>query len=288
MSDRVVAVLGRGVADPTAPIVRGDDLGLTRGDGIFETLRVGGGRAFLLAEHLDRMRSSASRMSLPAPPYADWAGLVAEALEAFGTGDGALRLYTTRGPDGEDTPLHYLLLTPVPPVTVEGRERGTHAVTLAFGVGAGARRDAPWLLGGVKTTSYAVAMAAKRAAEERGAHDAIWVSAEGEVLEEATSSIVWVRAGVGYTVPLETGILPGTTLALVRCLAADAGVQIIDRRAAIDEVRDADEVMLLSSVRGVAPVLTIDGRPVGDGEVGTTTARLRAAFENAFEVATTS
>lgn len=286
MSDRVVAVFGRGVVDPTEPVVRGDDLGLTRGDGIFETLRTHRGKPFLLAEHVDRMRASADRMALATPSQGEWAALVDEALAAYGTDDGVLRLYTTRGPDGEETPFSYLLVSPVPQLTIDGRERGTHAITLPLGISASVRAAAPWLLGGVKTTSYAVAMAAKRVAEERGAHDAIWVSTEGEVLEEATSSVVWLQGGSAYTVPIETGILPGTTFVLVRKLAAERGVEIADRRALVDELREADEVMFLSSVRGVAPVLSVDASPIGDGTVGPVTRLLRDAFEAAAAAAT--
>jgi len=286
MSDRVVAVLGRGVVDPTTPIARGDDLGLTRGDGVFETLRTRGGRPFLLDEHLDRMQLSAARMALPAPPHRAWAELVAEALETFGSEDGALRLFTTRGPDGEDSPLHFLMLAPVPQSSVDQREHGTHAVTLTLGISATVRATAPWLLGGVKTTSYAVAMAAKRAAEDHGATDAIWVSSEGEVLEEATSSIVWLHAGAARTVPVETGILAGTTLAYLRTLAAELDVEITEHRAPVEELRAADEAMLLSSVRGIAGLLSVDGTPVGSGRVGPVTRQLGTAFEVAVTKAT--
>ena len=286
MSDRVVAVLGRGVVDPAAPIARGDDLGLTRGDGVFESLRTRAGRPFLLTEHLDRMRRSAARMALPAPPPQQWAELVDDALAAFGAEDGALRLFTTRGPDGEESPLHFLMLAPVPQSSINQRTHGTSAITLNIGISSATRAEAPWLLGGVKTTSYAVAMAAKREAESRGASDAIWLSSEGEILEEATSSVVWVRAGAAYTVPVETGILPGTTYAFVRALAADLGVEFNERRSMVDDLRTADEAMLLSSVRCVAPLRTLDGRPVGDGEIGPVTRQVRDAVEAAVTAAT--
>jgi 4-amino-4-deoxychorismate lyase len=129
-------------------------------------------------------------------------------------------------------------------------------------------------------------MAAKRAAEAHGGTDAIWVSSEGEVLEEATSSIVWLHAGAARTVPVETGILAGTTVAFVRRLAAGLGIEITDRRASVDEVRAADEAMLLSSVRGVAGLLSLDGSPVGSGQIGPVTRQLGAAFEAAVTAAT--
>ncbi|MEO6714051.1 MAG: aminotransferase class IV [Mycobacteriales bacterium] len=286
MSDRVLAVVGRGVVDITTPILRGDDVGVTRGDGVFETMRVRNQRAFLFDDHLLRMQSGANRLALRLPPRADWHEVVREALTAYGDDTGVLRLFTTRGPDGADAPVSYLTVAPVPATTIATGRDGTRAVTLDAGISAAARADAPWLLGGVKTTSYAVAMAAKREAETRGATDAIWVSSDGEILEEATSSVVWVAGESAYTIPASTGILVGTTLDCIRVLAAGTGQPIADRRTTVADLRGADEVLLLSAVRGIAPVLTLDGAAVGSGRIGPVGRQLRAAFEGAFAAAT--
>lgn len=286
MSDRVLAVVGRGVVDITTPILRGDDSGITRGDGVFETMRVGNQRPFLFDAHFGRMQLGAVRLDLQLPTADAWQGVLTEAMAAYGDDIGVLRLFTTRGPEGLDAPMSYLTVSPVPPVTMAGSRDGTHAVTLPLGVPADLRAGAPWLLGGVKTTSYAVAMAAKREATARRATDAIWISGDGEVLEEATSSIVWVLAGAAYTIPAETGILAGTTLACVRALAAAGGVPITDRRTSLADLQAVDEILLLSAVRGVAAVLTLDGNPVGTGQQGQVGLLLRAEFENAFTAAT--
>ncbi|MEP7055352.1 MAG: aminotransferase class IV [Actinomycetota bacterium] len=286
MSDRVLAVVGRGVVDPTTPVIRGDDVGVTRGDGLFESMRVRNQQPFLFDSHLGRMQLGAARMSLPLPDAHAWRATLAAALTAYGDDLGVLRLFTTRGPDGEDSPLSYLLVSPVPTTTIATSRDGTHAVTLSLGMSASARAAAPWLLGGVKATSYAVPMAAKREAESRGAVDAIWLSSDGEVLEEATSCVVWVRGGSVFTVPVDTGILSGTTLECVRALSGAGGVPIVDRHTSLDDLRGADEMLLLSAIRGVAPVLTLDGNPVGDGRIGPVGQSLRAAFEEAFTAAT--
>lgn len=286
MSDRVLAVVGRGVVDITTPIVRGDDLGVTRGDGVFETMRIRNQHAFLFDDHVNRMTAGAARMALRLPLPADWRATVDDAAAAYGDDVGVLRLFTTRGPDGEDTPLSYLTIAPVPSATIAAGRDGAHAVTLPAGIAADARSDAPWLLGGVKTTSYAVAMAAKREAESRGATDAIWVSSDGQVLEEATSSIVWVAGVEAFTIPAETGILAGTTLHCVRALSAGAGLPIGERRASIADLRAADEMLLLSAVRGVASVRTLDGERIGSGGIGPAARLLRNLFEDAFATAT--
>lgn len=269
MTVPALAVLGRGLVDPAEPVLRADDLGVLRGDGIFETVRVRAGRAVLLKEHLVRMRSGAARLDLPIPAESDWQELAADAVRASGAGDGVLKLLATRGPE-EGDPVAYALVTPIPERTVRGREQGVHVVTLAVPVHPGE----PWLLRGIKTTSYAVNMASLREAEARGADDAIWVAVDGTLLEAPTSNVVWVSGGRAATPPSEAGLLRGVTLAALRTVA-----EVDERPGTLDELLGADEVMLTSSVRGVAPVLSIDGKPVGDGTVGPVTAAMRRAYE---------
>ena len=96
-------------------------------------------------------------------------------------------------------------------------------ITLGLGVPADFRAAAPWLLGGAKTLSYAVNMAALRYAAAQGADDVVFVSLDGQVLEGPTSTVVWSTDGVLHTPPPETGILPGTTMARLFARAAEAG-----------------------------------------------------------------
>ena len=261
------------VLDPSTPVLRADDLGVARGESVFETLRVAGGRPAFLDLHLARLQRSADRLALPLP--GGWERLVAAVVGAWDGPDGVLRLTCSRGvPGGE--PVGFALLSPVPAETVRGREQGVTAVTLTLGVSADVRAGAPWLLGGVKSTSYAVNMASLRAAEAQGAQDAVWVSSDGQVLEAPTSTVAWVTGGVVVTPPAdEVATLPGTT-AHVALGLAEAPVEV--RRGTVEELRGADEVMLLSSVRGVAPVVRLDGREL---PVGPVTAQVRAAFERA-------
>jgi 4-amino-4-deoxychorismate lyase len=261
------------LVDPTTPILRADDLGVARGESVFETLRIAGGRAAFLDLHLTRLQRSADRLAIPLP--SGWERLAEVTTQAYGAADGMLRLTCSKGvPGGE--PVGFALATPIPPEVAAGRERGVSVVTLTLGVPAGLRAQTPWLLGGVKSTSYAINMATQRAAVAQGAQDAIWVSSDGEVLEAPTSTVAWVQDGVLVTPPAdEVATLPGTT-AHVALGFSPVPVQV--RRGTAQELRAADEVMLLSSVRGVAPVIRLDGR---DLPVGPVTAEVRAAFERA-------
>jgi 4-amino-4-deoxychorismate lyase len=252
--------------DPTAPVLRADDLGVLRGESVFETLRVGNGKPAFLDAHLARLGESARRLDLALPH--GWRELAEKAC--VGVDDGVLRLVCSKG-SPEGGPVGFALVTAVPEETRNAREHGVSVLTLTLGVSADQRAQAPWLLGGVKATSYAVNMASLRHARAEGAEDVIWVSTDGQVLEAPTSTVAVVVDGVLVSPPPEVGVLAGTTLAAVKDL-----VPFRSRALGVDELGAADEVMLLSSVRGVAPVVRLDG---ADRLAGPVTSRLRDAYE---------
>lgn len=275
MTETVLALLADPpqLLDPATPVLRADDLGVARGEAVFETLRIGAGRPAFLDLHLARLQRSADRVAIDLPP--GWEALAHLATQAYGADDGMLRLTCTKGAPGAG-PVGFALASPMPPALAAAREQGISVVTLTLGVPAALRADAPWLLGGVKSTSYAVNMATQRAAEAQGAQDAIWVSSDGEVLEAPTATVAWVRDGVLVTPPADqVGTLAGTT-AHVALAASPVEVQV--RRGTVEELRAAEEVLLLSSVRGVAPVVGLDGATL---PIGPVTVALRDAFERA-------
>ncbi|MBL7491183.1 aminotransferase class IV, partial [Frankia sp. AgW1.1] len=107
---------------------------------------------------------------------------------------------------------------------------------------------------------------------------------EGAALAATTAAIIAVVGGRAYTPPpTELGLLAGTTVAAVARLAERAGLTggVTERRLALDELRAAQESMLVSSIRGVAPLVRLDGRPVGSGAVGPVGITLRDALERA-------
>jgi 4-amino-4-deoxychorismate lyase len=264
------------LADPNAPVLRADDFGVVRGESVFETLRIAGGRVHFVEAHLARLARSAQRLAIELPP--GWARLVEVAVGAYRRPDGVLRLTCSKGPPG-GVPVGFALVSEVPADTIRGREEGVRAITLTLGVTAGVRAASPWLLGGVKATSYAVNMASLRHAQAEGADDVVWVSTDGEVLEAPTSTVAWVKDGILVTPPAgDVAILPGTTADVV--LGLHEGPFEV-RRGTVDELAAADEVLMMSSVRGVAPVVELDGRHLGIGPV---TAQLRSAFEAALLV----
>jgi 4-amino-4-deoxychorismate lyase len=259
--ERVVALLGRGAVPADTPVLRADDLGVVRGDGIFESMHVRAGRPWLLDAHLARMARSAARLDLALPPRPALVELADQALAAWDTRDeGALRLVCTRGPEPGGPETVFATLAPVPDRMRQARRAGVAVVTAPLGRPLSGPAPAPWLLGGAKTVSYATNMACLRWAATQGAQDALWLSQEGYVLEAPTAALVWLAEGTLWTVPaVDTGILPGTTARWLLDHAADLGFAAGERLVRPDGLAGADGVWLVSSVRGVAEVRAVDG-----------------------------
>jgi branched-chain amino acid aminotransferase len=230
-----VACLDGEIRDASQVLVPATDEGLLRGDGVFEVIRLYGGRPFALDEHLARMARSAENLRLPFD--ADAVRADAEALiDAAGAADGRLRLVVTRG--GRRIGL------------VEAMPDQPPSIALATVEHAPVR-----LLDGVKSLSYAANMLATRLAQERGADDALLTTPHGRVLEAPTAAFFCVLDGALVTPPLTDHILDSITR---RHLMAVADVE--ERPVTRDDIARMDEAFVASTVREVLPVHAIDGR----------------------------
>lgn len=261
---RVLALLDGTVLDAARPVLRADDLGVLRGDGVFETLLVVDRQPRKLDAHLDRLARSAAMLDLPQPDARAWRRCVHAACAAWhGPREMALKLVLTRGVDGSGEVTGYALGTPVPEIALRQRRDGVAVLTLDRGYPAGIGERAPWLLIGAKTLSYATNMAAVRYAQAAGADDAIYVSSDGWVLEAPTSSVLVATGRSLRTPPSGAGLLPGTTQRQLFRVAEDAGwtTKVEPLRGA--DLLAADGVWLISSVRQLAAVHTIDGTRLG-------------------------
>ena len=279
----LVAVLGRGVVGADDPVVTADDLGLTRGDGCFDSARVvtdasGSARVVDLDDHLDRLAGSAAALDIVAPSHDEWRGLVAEAVAAWSTpGEAVLKLLVTRGREWRPSrPTAILTIThrPLPPgaapvggevgaVSDGGAARTITAVTLSRGHPSDAFTDAPWLLGGVKTLSYVVNAAATREAKRRGADDVIFTTTDGFALDGPTSGLLLARNGTLVSTPTGgTGILESLTVAAIMEAARADGFATAFELVPVEHLYTADALWLVSSGRGPVLITALDGRPL--------------------------
>ncbi|WP_203567614.1 aminotransferase class IV [Aestuariimicrobium ganziense] len=280
---QVVAVLGRGLVVAGQPVVTADDLGFTRGDGAFDATRVvtaddGSSTVDHLERHLDRLGRSLAGLDAD---FTDddrqaWRDLIAEAVEAWTVpGEAILKLMWTRGQESFASlpATGVATITPITQQALADRE-GVAAVLLDRGTSIDLYRDVPWLLGGVKSLSYAINMAAKREAKRRGATEVVFTSTEGHCLEGPNAALLVWSNGVLSTTPAgASGILHSITQTVAFEGAEAEGVPTEVRLIDPDELFAADGVWLASSIRGTAPIVRLDGREVGvDREF---TARLR-------------
>ena len=249
-----VAVGGRGVVDPAEPVLRADDEALARGRAVFETLRVYGGAPFRLGQHLERLTRSAEVLGLPAVNGAAFEELAQQALDAAGVSEAVVRLFWTPAPTA------IALVSEVPDHLDALRERGQRLISLR-----GIRAEEPWLLPGVKSTSYAVNMAAEAEAKRRGADDAVFFDGAGTVLEGPTTNVWWRRDRTLYTPSLDLGILAGVTRAAVLDAAGDLAYDVREGAFDLAELATADEAFTSSSVREVMPVVELDEAPIARG-----------------------
>ena len=265
------------LVDPREAHVSLDDQGLTRGDGVFETLHVLDGTAYKLDAHLTRLERSAETAQLPTPPSNAWREALTTALAAAGPGsrnasadlgaEHSVKLSISRGVPGGD-PWAWLTAAPVPERTFAARRTGVSVMLLERGHDPAEDTSLPWLLPGVKTLSYAVNMAAVRYAQAHGAQDAVFMtSTDHRILEGATSSVVCARLDTADAPTLLTpepsrGILPGTSQARIFDAARERGWTVGYGPLYPEDLLAANAVWLTSSVRLAVPVTSVDGRPM--------------------------
>jgi len=236
------------------------DHGLLRGDGCFEALRSYRGSPFALGPHLDRLAASAALLHLDLPSHEEMEGWI-RAIARDG-GDCTVRIVATRGgfdPDVNAAPRVVVLWEPIP-------ELPEHLCVLPL--------EAPWHpdgatseLTGAKTLSYAPNMAANRVARLAGFDDALLHGRSGRILEGPTFCVAWVVDGVLETPSLDLGILASITRGATLQEAAHAGIGVREGHFGLDRLDDADEVMALSTVKEVKPIVRVGERRFVPGSV---------------------
>jgi branched-subunit amino acid aminotransferase/4-amino-4-deoxychorismate lyase len=220
-------------AEASIPIA---DEGLLRGDGVFEVIRLYGGRPFALDAHLVRMAHSATSLRLPLDPGAVRTD-VEVLLAAAGEVDAALRFLVTRG--GR----RIGILEPLPTLP--------DALALRTVTYAPTR-----ILDQIKSLSYAANVLARRVAQEQQADEALLVTPHGRVLEGPTSTFFASLDGTRLvTPPLEDHILDSITRRTLLAL-----VDVEERPLSADDLPSVQEAFMASTLREVHPVRSIDER----------------------------
>ena len=241
---------------PTLPLVYADDAAVTRGDGIFESLLVRGGKAANLQRHAQRFCDSARTMNLPEPPMEKWEEATRLAIADFcgeETGDAKCTWTYTRGRASTGRPSAWVVVQPIEERVLEQRAHGVAVMTSPRLWHVAEELPA-------KTLNYAATMAMLRMARDKGFEDLILTDPDtGEILEGATSTVVAVK-GEKLRTAAGRGILPGTTQAAFFAHATKEGYRCKAKPLTVEYLEKADSVWLVSSVRVAARVTRLNGK----------------------------
>jgi len=259
------------------------DHGLLYGDGIFEGIRVYGGNIFKLEEHIKRLFESAKTISLDLPMNErELEQATVDTVAANGMRDAYIRLVITRGtgdlgidPEKCETPTVFIIVATISLYPQKFYDEGIPLVT------ASTRRIPMECLDPrIKSCNYLNNILAKIEAKRAGVPEAIMLNHYGRVAECTADNIFIVTDGRLRTPRLTEGALPGVTRGSVLELAQQAGMTTRETTLGLHDLYNAQECFLTGTGAEIVPVVTIDGRQIGNGKPGKITGSLRHAFQD--------
>ncbi|MBX3451113.1 MAG: branched-chain-amino-acid transaminase [Planctomycetaceae bacterium] len=257
------------------------DHGLLYGDGVFEGIRVYSGKVFLHEDHLQRLYESARAIRLEIPLSLDaLRKAVEETVAANSISDGYIRLVVTRGAGslGLDirrtaNPQVIIIADRISLYPAETYTKGMALVT------ASTIRNHPAALSPrIKSLNYLNNILARIEGTDAGMVEALMLNHRGEVAECTGDNIFIIKNGVVKTPPPDAGILEGITRNAVMRLAIEAGYEMREFVMTRHDIYTADECFLTGTAAEVVPVVSLDGRPIGDGKPGPVTKDLLERF----------
>lgn len=283
-----VSIDGR-IVDSADAQVSVFDRGFLYGDSVFEVFRTYEGVPFAEREHLERLARSAEVLMIPMPASIDaLSSEIGAVLEAAGSGDWYVRAVITRGtgpltydPSTAVRPLRVIIVAPLSLPPAQHYEGG-----IAVALLRASRPTDDERASGAKASNYLANLLAVHEAKQLGAQEALMLGRRGQILEGASSNLFVVKEGKVRTPEPEPGILVGITRATVLAAAASEGIEIEETEVRPEDLYEADEAFITSSIREVMPVVSADGRRIGSGTAGPVTKRLHGAYLRVVSAAT--
>lgn len=280
VSERTVYVDGAFLPQEQATVSVYDH-GFLYGDGVFEGLRVYGGRIFRLDAHLERLYDSAKAILLEIPmDKAALREVVLESCRRNGLTDGYVRLVVSRGrgdlgldPRKCGRATVVCIADAIALYPEEMYEQG-----MAIGTVATRRSGVENLNPRIKSLNYLNNILAKLEGNLAGYAEVLMLNQDGYVVECTADNVFIVRGGRLLTPPLWLGILEGVTRGTIIELARQAGVPVGEEVFTRLDVWTADECFITGTGAEVVPVVRCDGRTIGDGRPGPLTRGLISRY----------
>jgi D-alanine transaminase len=248
------------------------DRGFLFGDGIYEAIPVYDGRPVALQLHLDRMKRGLAAIGITCPlTDQDWKDVARELSERNGGGNLGIYLHVSRGnegrrlhrfPEGVAPTLFGMVLAIEPPPSAPDRHRQA-------GLRVATAEDLRWDRCHIKSTALLGNLLHYQEGHAAGMNETVLYNRAGELTEASFSNVFIVIDGEVATPLLDHQKLPGITRHIcLESLRAEGSLSVKERIVTLDEARRADEIWITNSARQIAPVVEMDGRPVGSGQVG--------------------
>jgi len=257
------------------------DHGLLYGDGVFEGMRVYGGKTFKLKQHVDRLYDSAKAILLEVPISEDeMMAVTEEGVRRSGLKEAYLRHVVTRGVgdlglDPRKCPRASVIIifdtiSLWPP---ERYEAGLSVITAGTPI---PHRES--LSPRVKSLNYLCHILAKVEGTNANADEVIMLDSAGHVAEASGMNLFVVKDDLLYTPAVWSGILKGVTRDVVIEIATEAGHRVVETIINRYDLYTADEAFFTGTAAEIAPIRMVDGRTVGAGKAGPVTRDLMARF----------
>lgn len=251
------------------------DGGYLHGAGLFETMRAENGCVFRFESHMERMVRSASKLFAPIERDALPSQAVFRALLERNNLDAArVRLTVSAGTMdaelGEAMPQLSICATAVK-LSAYPRDFYERGVTVAICPFRVSPTDP---IAGHKTTGFLPRLLGLREARQAHCTEAIWFTTANQLAEGSISNVFVVHDGVLKTPPIDTPVLPGITRRVIQGIASDTDIEAVECPLSIDDLLDADEVLLTNTIMQVIPVTRVEKHDIGDGRVGPMAGRL--------------
>lgn len=276
---RIAYVNGRYVQHADAA-VHIEDRGYQFADGVYEVCEVRHGMIVDLTRHLDRLGRSLSELAIAWPMDRRALTLVIrEVLRRNGVKNGMFYLQVTRGVARRDHVYPVADVKPSIVITAKNTDRKVIDRKNADGIRAITVPDNRWDRVDIKTVGLLPNAMARQKAKLEGAQEAIYVDQEGYVTEGAATN-VWIvgQDGILRTRPAEHGILRGITRTTLMDVARAEAIEIREERFTREDMLNAREVFITAATSICFPVVSIDGKTIGNGHPGLVSKQIRDAF----------
>jgi len=276
---RIAYVNGRYLSRGQATVAI-EDRGYQFADGVYEVCEVRGGKLVDERRHMMRLDRSLNELRIARPMSAAALSIVLrETVRRNRVRDGIVYLQITRGVARRDFMFPQADTRPSVVVTARSNDLARLEQLAAEGIAVITVPDIRWQRVDIKSVALLPNVLAKQTAREQGAREAWLIDAQGRVTEGASSN-AWIvsRDGKLITHPLGRSILPGITRSVVIDVIKAQGLAFEERAFSVEEAYAAREAFITSASQIVLPVVSVDGRPIGNGAPGLIATALRRDY----------